>query len=79
MSRALNAISRASDEFKKLSPVRQAAIVAITAWNFWLSVSAERDIQRRPAGEVRGSKAFWRLVCLTNTVGPVSYFRWGRK
>jgi hypothetical protein len=75
----MNAISRALDEFKKLSPVLQAAIVAITAWNFWLSASAERDIQRRPAGEVRGSKALWRLVCLTNTVGPLSYFRWGRE
>lgn len=73
------AISRALDEFRKLSPIRQAAIVAITTWNLWLSVSAERDIQRRPAAEVRGSKALWRLVCLSNTAGPLSYFRWGRK
>jgi hypothetical protein len=20
----------------------------------------------------------WRLACLTNTVGPLAYFRWGR-
>jgi len=53
--------------------------VAITAWNLWLSVVAEWDIQRRPAAEVRGRKAFWRLACLTNTVGPLSYFRWGRR
>ncbi len=72
-------MSRALNDFKQLSSVRQAAIVAITVWNLWLSVSAERDIQRRPADEVRGSKALWRLACLTNTVGPLIYFRWGQK
>ena len=71
-------MSGAINEFKQLSPARQAAIVAITAWNLWLSASAERDIHRRPADQIRGSKMFWRLACLTNTVGPASYFRWGR-
>ncbi len=72
-------MSRAVAEFKKLSPVPQAAIVAVTAWNLWLIASAQRDIQHRPAGEVRGPKGVWRLVCLTNTVGPLIYFRWGRR
>jgi hypothetical protein len=72
-------MSRAIREFKNLSPVRQAAIVAITAWNVALSVIAERDVHRRPEAEIRGRKAFWRLACLTNTVGPLAYFRWGRR
>lgn len=72
-------LSRAISEFKKLSPTRQVAVVAITAWNLTLTVVAERDIQHRPADQVRGSKALWRLVCLTNTVGPLIYFRWGRR
>lgn len=66
-------------EFTKLSPARQAAIVAITGWNLTLSIAAERDIQQRPAAQVRGRKAVWRMVCLTNTVGPAIYFRWGTK
>jgi hypothetical protein len=74
-----DALARALAEFKKLSPVRQAAIVAITAWNLWLIVSAERDIQCRSPDEVRGAKLLWRLACLTNTVGPLIYFRWGRR
>jgi hypothetical protein len=41
-------------------------------------VLAERDIHRRPAADIRGNKALWRVVCLTNTVGPLIYFRWGR-
>jgi hypothetical protein len=69
----------AIEKFKKLSPVLQAAIVAVTAWNLWLSLAAERDIQRRRADQIRGRKAFWRLACLTNTVGPAIYFRWGRR
>jgi hypothetical protein len=73
------AVSRAINEFKKLSPTRQAALAAITAWNLTLSIAAEWDIQHRPTAELRGSKAFWRLACLTNTVGPLSYFRWGRR
>jgi hypothetical protein len=72
-------MSRAINEFKKLSAARQAAIVAITAWNLWLTAAAERDIQRRPAAELRGRKVIWRLACLTNTVGPLIYFRWGRR
>ena len=72
-------MSRLISEFKKLSPTRQAAIMAITAWNLTLIVAAQLDLQRQPAEEVRGSKALWRLACLTNTVGPLSYFRWGRR
>ena len=71
-------MSRAIAAFKNLSPIRQAAIVGLTAWNITLTVTAERDLHRRPADDVRGSKAVWRLVCLTNTVGPLIYFRWGR-
>ena len=72
-------LANALAEFKRLSPVRQAAIVAITAWNLWLTVTSERDIQRRSRNEVRGPKLVWRLACLTNSVGPLAYFRWGRK
>jgi hypothetical protein len=72
-------VSRAIAQFRKLSPIAQAAIVAVTAWNLYLSVSAEVDIQRRPAEQVRGRKLLWRLACLTNTVGPLAYFRWGRR
>lgn len=72
-------MSEAINKFRNLSPASQAAIVAITAWNLWLSGSAQRDVQRRPPDQIRGRKVFWRLACLTNTVGPAVYFRWGRR
>jgi hypothetical protein len=72
-------ISKLVRDFRALSPVKQAAIVAITVWNVWLSASAELSIQRTPAARIRGPKPLWRLACLTNTVGPLAYFRWGRR
>ena len=64
--------------FQNLSPVRQAAVVAVTAWNLSLIVLAERDLHRRGDAEIHGSRRLWQLACLTNSVGPLSYFRWGR-
>lgn len=72
-------MSEAIRTFRRLSPVKQAAIVAITAWNVALMVSAQHDLSHRPASQIHGSKRLWRLACLTNTVGPLSYFRWGRR
>jgi hypothetical protein len=72
-------VRKAIRDFKALSPVRQAAIVGIATWQLWLLVTSERDIQRRPADQIRGSKAMWRAICLINTVGPLAYFRWGRR
>ena len=43
-----------------------------------LVTAAERDIQRRPADQVRGSRLLWRLICL-NALGAVGYLRWGRR
>jgi hypothetical protein len=72
-------ISKLVRDFRALSPVKQAAIVAITAWNWWLSATAELSIQRTPAEHIRGPKLLWRLACLSNTVGPLAYFRFGRR
>jgi hypothetical protein len=43
-----------------------------------LLIAAQVDIQRRSAREINGSKTVWRLVCLINFIGPLSYYRWGR-
>lgn len=44
-----------------------------------LMVAAQADIQRRPAEQIKGPKWRWRLVVLLNTVGPLSYFFFGRR
>jgi hypothetical protein len=71
-------VSRSKKQFKEYSPAKQFWIAVLIAVSLGLVGAAERDIQRRPADQVRGSKLLWRLVCL-NALGSVSYFRWGRR
>ncbi|MGZ6372475.1 MAG: PLDc N-terminal domain-containing protein [Candidatus Limnocylindria bacterium] len=66
-------------KFSELSVRRRVGIVLLGAIQLGLLIAAQVDIQRRPAAEVNGSRAVWRLVCLVNFVGPLSYFRWGRR
>ena len=37
------------------------------------------DIRRRPAEQIRGSKALWTVLAFVNYVGPIGYFLVGRK
>jgi hypothetical protein len=71
-------MSKAMKDFKALSPQRQAGVSVLIVAALALVATAERDIQRRPSAEVRGSKLLWRVVCL-NAVGAVSYLLLGRR
>ena len=46
--------------------------VLVAAWTW-------RDIRRRPAQQVRGSKALWRVFSAVNTLGSVGYWLIGRR
>jgi hypothetical protein len=63
---------------KEMSPPQRVVAVASIVASLAVVTAAERDLQRRPAEEVRGDKRIWRLVCL-NAVGALGYFRWGRR
>ncbi len=65
-------------QFTEYSPAKELWIAGLIAVSLGVVAAAERDIQRRPADQVRGSKLLWRLVCL-NALGSASYFRWGRR
>ena len=71
-------VSRSKKKFKERSRLERSGIIALTAVLASVVASAERDLQRRPADEVRGSKTLWRLLCL-NAIGAAIYFRWGRR
>jgi hypothetical protein len=71
--------SRTRVKFRELSVPRRVGIVVLGAIQLTLLIVAQVDIQRRAADEVNGPKALWRLLCLINFVGPLSYFRWGRR
>jgi hypothetical protein len=65
-------------QFEEYSPAKQLWVAVLIAVSLGVVAAAERDIQHRPADQVRGSKLLWRLVCL-NALGSASYFRWGRR
>lgn len=71
------AVSEAIEEPEKKPPLHRRRVAVVIAAAVGLVAAAERDIQRRPADEVRGSKLLWRVLSL-NALGAASYFRWGR-
>ena len=65
----------------ELSPRSQRLIMIGAGFEAVLKVAALIDLARRPADEVRGSKARWATaVVLINSVGlvPLAYFAAGR-
>jgi hypothetical protein len=67
------------EQFEQLPYRRRLALLAAFAVQLALLVTAQVDLQRREPSEVRSDKRLWRAVCLINFVGPLAYFRWGRR
>lgn len=65
--------------WKEMPPLARAGTIVAAVVQLSLLIAAQRDISRRPAEQIRGSKAMWRMVTLINFVGPGSYFAFGRK
>ena len=61
------------------SPGQRAGLVALGAVQVSLAAAAWTDLARRPARQVTGPKPLWALVIAVNIVGPLAYFRWGRR
>ena len=65
--------------YQGLSPRARLGFWVLVAAEVVLVVIAQRDIQRRPAAEIRGPKILWRLIATQNVVGPALYFAVGRR
>lgn len=71
-----------SKRFGDLSPWARRTIIAMGAFEGVLKITALVDLKRRPAGQVRGSKARWALaIAFVNSAGavPIAYFTCGRR
>jgi hypothetical protein len=66
-------------KWSDLSEGQRNAIKILAVSEFALKILMLVDIKRRPANQIRGPKAAWRLAAAVNTIGPVSYFLFGRK
>jgi hypothetical protein len=62
-----------------LSPRQRAGVVALATVQLSLAAAAWTDLARRPAGRVNGRKPVWAAIIAVNFVGPLAWFRWGRR
>jgi len=76
---AAMATKKKKKSWKEMPPAARVGTVMAAIVQLSLLVAAQRDISRRPAEQIRGNKAVWRMVTLLNFVGPASYFAFGRK
>ena len=58
---------------------RRRAIRVLSAVQFALAAAAWIDLSRRPVDQVTGRKWWWAFAIAVNFVGPIAYFRWGRR
>jgi hypothetical protein len=64
---------------RELTPFQKRALAVAAILEFAAKLIALRDIQGRPADEIRGSKRAWRLAQAVNFFGPAAYFTFGRR
>jgi hypothetical protein len=65
--------------FSELSSRQQAAVLTLASVKLSLAATAWADLATRPAAAVNGRKSRWALIIAISYVGPLAYFRWGRR
>jgi len=69
----------AEKKWSDLSDAQKNAIKILALAELTLKIAMLVDIGRRPASQIRGPKNAWRAAAAVNTLGPVSYFAFGRR
>jgi hypothetical protein len=73
---------RTKRRWSDLSRRQRVLLLLGAAFEGTLKILALRDLRRRPAEEIRGSKKVWATaLVLANSAGavPIAYFRLGRR
>jgi hypothetical protein len=65
--------------WSELSGGQRFLVVVVSLAQITLTVAGYRDLAKRSADEVEGSKLAWGVAMLANWVGPIAYFAKGRK
>ena len=63
----------------ELTRGQQTAALVLGSLQLALAAAAWTDLARRPAREVNGRKGPWAVVIAVNWMGPLAWFRWGRR
>jgi hypothetical protein len=69
----------ATTKWADLGPRQRTAVLVLGSIQLSLAAGAWIDLARRPARQVNGRKGVWAAVIAINWIGPLSYFRWGRR
>jgi hypothetical protein len=62
-----------------LSPRQQTAVLVAAAVQLSLAATAWADLATRTPAEVNGSRTTWAAVSAVDVVGPLAWFRSGRR
>lgn len=65
--------------WSELTSGQRTAVLVLGSVQLALAATAWSDLARRPAREVNGRKAVWAAVIAVNWIGPLAWFRWGRR
>lgn len=66
-------------KWSELDDRQRAALLVMGSVQVSLAVAAWADLASRPASQVNGDKRRWAAIIAVNFIGPLSYFRWGRR
>lgn len=66
-------------QWSDLSPIQRAGVIALGTVQVSLATRAWWQLARRPAASVNGPKPMWAAIIAVNIVGPLAWFRWGRR
>jgi hypothetical protein len=69
----------ARKRWTELTPAQRAGVVALGTMQVSLATRAWWQLARTPADRVNGPKPLWAAVIAVNIVGPLTWFRWGRR
>ena len=69
----------AKRRWRDLSRGQRTAVIALGTVQIGLAAVAWTDLARRPTDAVRGRKPWWAVVIGVNFIGPLAYFRFGRR
>ncbi len=68
-----------SKQWDELSPGGKVFAMLLTSVQVSLAVAAWADLAQRPSREVNGRKSTWAAIIAINFIGPILYFRRGRR
>jgi hypothetical protein len=65
--------------WRDLTPRQQTVVLVLGSIQLSLAATAWADLATRRPDEVNGSKARWAALIAVNWIGPLAWFRWGRR